>query len=320
MRKLVGDRPRGSSLGRVPNDGLYHPVGLMDPEMVRQSMRVNLGALQYSSDESQCTTLTRFVFPDATDNTRFDLVVPPTLLVRFNAMVQVLQASLIQVVTEHPTLSQIYNGSELSMRIQQARVMIPGAPLGTSHFDKPQQELVFDHSDGPLLVALKQTNIWWRGQVEVGLSGDAQRLPNTMDSLTTNAYVYPQTGAVWMLLGILRRPFADAHYDDASLFSRVGYVVAHELAHLEYPLPRNSSIWDELLYEYLPSTQSEAIADVLGAAAVITSGYVTKERFCSHISQLWCARVPDTYAGMPSSHPSPNVRGDRLCRVMDKIM
>lgn len=320
MRKLVGDRPRGSSLGRVPGDDLYHPVGLMDPEVVRQSMRMNLGALQYTTDESQCTTLTRFLFPDSADQTRYDLVVPPTLQTRFNMMVETLRASLVQVVTTHPVLSEIYNGTELARRIQQARVMLPGAPVGASHFDEEPEEVVFTHADGPLLVALKQTHIWWRGQVEVGLSGDAQRLPNTMDSLSTNAYVYPSTYAIWMLLGIMRRPFADAHYDDESLFSRVGYVVAHELGHLEFPLERNASVWDELLSDYFPSTRSEAIADVLGGAAVINSGYVSKERFCQHVSQLWCARLPDTYIERPSSHPGPNVRGDRLCRVLDKLM
>jgi hypothetical protein len=320
MRKLTQDRPKGSSLGRVPDDGMYHPTGMMDPEVVRQSMRMNLGALQYSNDESQCTSLTRFIFPDATDETRFDLVVPPTLMSRFNMMVEVLRTSLIQVVTTHPVLSEIYNGTELARRIEQARVMIPGAPLGASHFDEEPEEVVFTHSDGPLLVALKQTHVWWKGQVEVGLSGDAQRLPNTFDSLTTNAYVYPSTYSIWMLLGILRRPFADANYDDESLFSRVGYVVAHEMGHLEYPLERNASVWNELLAEYLPSTHAEARADVLGAAAVVASGYVTKERFCMHLSQLWCARLPEDYVERPSSHPGPNVRGDRLCRVLSKLM
>jgi hypothetical protein len=320
MRKLVGDRPHSSSLGRVPDDGMYHPLGHLNPKMVQQSMRINIGALRYSNDETQCTTLTRFIFPYASDETRYDLVVPPTLQTRFNAMVEVLRASLIQVVTEHPTLSQIYNSTELAMRINEARIMIPGAPIGASHFDEPHQEVVFDHSDGPLLVALKQTHIWWRGQVEVGLSGDAQRLPNLIDTVTTNAYVYPQTGAIWMLLGIMRRPFADAHYDDESLFSRVGYIVAHEFSHLEHTLERNTSIWDELLYEYLASTRSEAIADVLGGAAIINTGIVTKERLCLHLSQLWCARVPDTYVERPSSHPGPNARGDRLCRVLDKLM
>lgn len=320
MRQLVGDRPRGSSLGRVPDDGMYHPTGMMDPEVVRQSMRMNLGALQYTTDESQCTSLTRFIFPDATDETRFDLVVPPTLMTRFNMMVEVLRTSLIQVVTTHPVLSEIYNGTELARRIEQARVMIPGAPLGASHFEDEPEEVVFTHADGPLLVALKQTHVWWRGQVEVGLSGDAQRLPNTMDSLSTNAYVYPSTYAIWMLLGIMRRPFADAHYDDESLFSRVGYVVAHEMGHLEYPLERNTSVWDELLADYNTSTRSETIADVLGGAAVITTGLVTKERFCQHVSQLWCARVPDDYIERPSSHPGPNARGDRLCRVLNKLM
>lgn len=320
MRKLVGDRPHGSSLGRVPVDGMYHPIGRFDPKTVQQAMRVNLGAFQYSSDESQCTTLTRFIFPDATDEMRYDLVVPPTLQTRLEDLVKTLKASLIRVVTEHPILSEVYNATEFALRINDSRVLIPGAPIGASQFDERPEELVFDHSDGPLLVALKQTRLWWRGQVEVGLSGDAQRLPNLMDSLTTNAYVYPSTGAIWMLLGILRRPFADVHYDDASLASRVGYVIAHEMAHIEYPLPRNSSIWDDLLYEYLPSTRSEAIADVLGGAAVITAGFVNKEQFCLHVSQLWCARVPDTYLEIPTSHPGPNVRGDRLCRVLDRIM
>ena len=53
--------------------------------------------------------------------------------------------------------------------------------------------------------------------------------PSMRDSVETNAFIYPSSGCSFLLLGLLRRPFADARYDDLSLSLRVGYVIAHVL-------------------------------------------------------------------------------------------
>lgn len=324
MQEVTRDRPHGPSLGRLPDDGGYAPTRELNPEAIQESLRVNLGALQYKQEEDPCTTLTRFVFTNATEETRYDLVVPPALQARLNELVVEFKSSLIHVVSEHPILSQVYNSDAFVPLINAAHVMLPGAPAALPKdgpFQSAETEVDIDHSDGPLVVALKQTAVWWKHQINIGLSGNAQLLPNVFDSLAKNAYVYPSTGAIWLLLGILRRPFADASYDDVSLATRIGYIISHELGHLEVTLERNASIWDSLLGEYLPSTRTEAIADVLGTAAVIASGRATKEQVCLHVSQLWCARLPNGYdeRNAASSHPAPNVRGDRLCRVLDAL-
>ena len=112
------------------------------------------------------------------------------------------------------------------------------------------------------------------------------------------------------------RPFADEAYNDESLAARLGYILAHELSHSASNTVYTSQV-NELLKRYPhSSTRDESFADVLAVIAVLRSGLVPdRETLCSHISQLWCARVPPGYFGdFGQAHPQARAANSNLCR------
>jgi hypothetical protein len=143
--------------------------------------------------------------------------------------------------------------------------------------------------------------------------------PPIFEALMANAYVYPGGRCTHALLGVLRRPFADERYDDASLATRAMYVVAHELAHNTLVTSFNTQM-STLLQRYPPNVYSEAIADVVAAVAIVHSGLASAKLVCEHISQLWCARtVPGYTTSSTASHPGANERGDWLCLTLQDM-
>ena len=125
-----------------------------------------------------------------------------------------------------------------------------------------------------------------------------------------------------MLLGMARRPWADVDYDDVSLLSRWGYIVAHELAHLALNTGYAAGVEAGLLQHYEPGTVDESIADALALLALMhhptlqahTDGAA---ELCAHLSQSWCARTPALYELYPiGSHPRANARGDSGCKTL----
>jgi hypothetical protein len=142
--------------------------------------------------------------------------------------------------------------------------------------------------------------------------------PPLFDALERNAYLLLSTSfsCAMLMPGLLVPPFADERYDDASLYSRVGYVIAHEFMHVT----AFTSRWDPayagyLLHRYEPQTYVEAIADTGAMAALMRIGEASNESLCAHVSQLWCARV-GTQDHVAGSHPLSNARGDYACAFL----
>ena len=146
--------------------------------------------------------------------------------------------------------------------------------------------------------------------------------PALYPGVSRNAYLLlTSTSACSMILpGLLVPPFADERYDDASLASRVGFVMAHEFMHVT-ALPEdqwNSVYAKYLLGDYPESTHVEAIADVGAAAALMRLDYVSNETVCSSVSQLFCGRVGwmPVLNEPPPWHPPANMRGDNVCQFL----
>jgi hypothetical protein len=116
----------------------------------------------------------------------------------------------------------------------------------------------------------------------------------------------------------MRRPFADERYDAVSLATRVGYIIAHEFAHLELTAARNAVAFEALMHRYDAAVKTEGFADVIAAVSIVRSGQATREEMCGHVSQLWCARMP-IYFEPSGVHPAPNVRGDALCATLQDL-
>ena len=132
------------------------------------------------------------------------------------------------------------------------------------------------------------------------------------DALVVNAYILPSFACSHVLLGMLRRPFADDRYEDLSLATRLGFVLGHEIGHSTMLTTRAYSRSAKLFYGYEASTLDEAIADLVSAKALIYAELATAEEVCAHVSQVWCG-VPTVWRPSNPSHPLVNERGDLLC-------
>ena len=132
------------------------------------------------------------------------------------------------------------------------------------------------------------------------------------DALVVNAYILPSFACSHVLLGMLRRPFADADYDGVSLDTRLGFILGHEIGHSTMLTTRYYAASPKLFYGYEASTLDEAIADLVSAKALIHAGLATAEEVCAHVSQVWCG-VPTVWRPLNPSHPLVNERSDLLC-------
>jgi hypothetical protein len=176
-------------------------------------------------------------------------------------------------------------------------------------------------------MVLKQARAVFNDRVGLALSGvGVIEHPPVMSSLSRNAYMFYHSGVCMLLPGIMVPPFAEKDYDDLSLYSRIGYVIAHELAHVTAAV-----VWNELTIikflsdlGYAPSEYIEAIADVIAVSALLNAGLVDNTTMCASVSQIWCARQasamlsPIVDSRSSGSHPPPNARGDRLCVFIQK--
>jgi hypothetical protein len=138
-----------------------------------------------------------------------------------------------------------------------------------------------------------------------------------MAAAERNAYfLWTSSGAhscVVILPGLLVEPVFSSRYDAVSLYSRVGYVIAHEFAHVSAAIPTETWASSDLLKGYFTSEYAEAAADLVGIEAIHATGIVSSQALCRHVSQLWCGVGRET---APGSHPSPNRRGDLLCEFL----
>jgi hypothetical protein len=142
---------------------------------------------------------------------------------------------------------------------------------------------------------------------------DVCELPPLFPSTSRNAYLLVNFPCSMILAGILTAPFSSDRYDEQSLYSRIGWIFGHEVAHVA----SDTALWDfnfssEVLANYSVTAWAEAAADLAAADAVLATGRTTAAGLCQAQSQLWCARVPEgtVFGGV---HPEPNVRGDLQC-------
>ena len=265
---------------------------------------------------TDCSMLVHFLFADRLDEIRFGLMVPDALYERLEHMVAEIRFWVEDTVQNFaPVASTILDSSTVAYYVRHTKIRIAGAPRGS--WAGLQRGLVFgaqSSSDGVMLAGLKHARALFldRGNAVADRLGRCEAGP-VYSSLTSNAYVYAGGGdCSHLMLGLLKKPFSDVRYDNASLYSRLGYVVAHELAHQV----ESSTYTTGLVGAYIDSQHAEAMADIIAGAALIRGGFVSLEAFCGHVSQLWCARTPLGLPIVGDTHPGPNTRGDLLCATL----
>ena len=188
-----------------------------------------------------------------------------------------------------------------------------GSEFGRSgEFAKPQ----FTSDDGALLMLLKQGRAVFLDRLALSLENhNVCDLPPIYPALSRNAYLLGVAPCSMILPGLLLPPISSNRYDEKSLYSRLGFIVAHETAHVASKL----ELWDgdernRLLVNYtILSTHAEAAADLTAAEAILATGKLTMDELCLHVSQLWCGRGSP---GTATTHPSFNERGDRICEFI----
>ena len=329
-------RAPARALGRLAIDqelvDRFSPVNatmVFEASTISWSLLTRPAAALYETSPGQasnvCWDASMTAFADALDHRVYDKLVPPR--VASNMLPPLVEAlkSVVASEIENGRMSQlILNPSDRATLGAQARASvfrIAGAPR-TSTFGRRDafERPVLSSSDGALLILLKQSKAVFLDRLRLALEGsDLCQHPPLFSSTERNAYLLTAAPCAMLLPGILVPPFVSDRYDEASLYGRIGFVIAHEIAHVT----SKQYLWSAsgataLLENYSASTYNEAAADLIAADALVATGVLTAEKVCDHVSQLWCARVPNGYPGSASgfSHPPANLRGNNVCSFL----
>lgn len=345
LKSFAGERAKSSALGRVlaseaskeeedgcEANGEERLVELSNASLL-QAGRISFAQLRGTpagDPDGDCFDFMRGLFADELDESRFGATVPPSLYARMEGVAEAVKQSLADEVLQ-PPLSDVYaNAGAASSAVALASVRIAGAPRGSwGGLLTPLPDAGLATGDGVFVMALKQAAAVFHDRV-AALAVNATSVcehPTLVDVLSASdwqAYALSWAGCTVVMLGMAHRPWMDAEYDDPSLYSRAGWLIGHELAHVAmggssftYRVAANS----ELLQDYDPQTYDEALADVAAALAIVRTGVVSNETLLLHVCQLWCARTAVGY--QPSAtliHPGPNERCDFLADTIRRVL
>ena len=329
-------RPAAAALGRLRTDPADRFVGPRNGSDVHAATTITWTSLAASSlvtatrrnARSVCLTAARAAFPDAFDRLAFDALVTPRMHDRVAKMVPVVRAAAAEALTT-PPMDVVYPTPALLAQaralLESAHVRIAGAPRGA--FGGVAEDFVrpdIASGDGALLILLKQARAVHLDRMRRALRQEPLcQHPPLFDALERNAYMLLWNGeaCVMLLPALMVPPFADERYSDASLYSRLGFVLAHEFMHVT---AANVNRWDSaatsaMLHRYEQDKHVEAIADVGAVATVARLDLTSEEELCGHVSQLWCARkgwVDGGATASSSTHPDGNARGDAACAFL----
>lgn len=317
-----GDLGDLAPLGRLKNRAKFAKV--TSDELFEASSRtwsaVALESATRRTARSSCASAAKFAFADARDRALFNKFVTPRLYGRLEALVAEVRTATTQTLDDSLIGSVFLDSADRDVAVAtafQTSMRVAGAPPqswgGTVHeFQRP----ALHANDGALLIFVKQARAVFLDRMgRVARNADVCDHPPLYPATERNAYLLlSQSFSCSVILpGLLAQPFADERYDDASLYARIGYVVAHELAHVTANRKWNDAYVKELLKLYDEHTYIEAIADVAAVSTVLRTQKVSAQELCAHVSQLWCGKGPVWTGG---SHPKSNFRGDAICAFL----
>jgi len=299
---------------------------LIKASTVRLSELSALASASRSSARDVCLAAAKRVFPDAFDRIAFDALVTPTLYdrleqlsssVRESAAVTLSQDTIGGIFADYASRQAAYT------KLRATKVRIAGAPRGSwAGIDREFRRPDIASDDGALTMIIKQARAVYLDRLLPVLTGAGIcEHPALYPGVSRNAYMLLASGSACSMIlpGLLVSPFADERYDDASLATRIGFVMAHEFMHVTAATDQWSDAYAKLLLgDYPESTYVEAIADVGAAASLMRLNYVSNETVCASVSQLFCGRVGwmPVLNEPPPWHPPANIRGDNMCQFL----
>ena len=325
-----GDRVAISALGRLKRKraGEEEPMREIDRVVMHNATSATLSQLSIGGDGG-CAAYAEALFPDTIDMERFSVIYSESLYQKLEAVTRRIRQGVAGVLREDERVRKTLSDPDnVASDVDQVRLRIPGAPRGSwAGASRSLPHTFFDSSDSFLSMVLKQARAVFldrQGKL-VYEATDVCEGPPVMDSLEANAYIYPSVHCSYYLLGISLRPFLDPAFDEESILSRFGYVVAHEFAHSTLNTPWVTNEINSLLHRYDPATHSEAIADIVAGLGLLHSNsnsmyQLSAQRLCNHVSQTWCARTGNLYyATTGNVHPKANRRGDYFCQTLREL-
>jgi hypothetical protein len=295
---------------------------------VRLSSLSAVASAGRDSAREVCLAAAKRIFPDEFDRIAFNALVTPALYERLRGLSDALRGAVAQTVSEDligTIFEQYSDRSNAVTKIGSTKLRIAGAPRGSwAGVDREFRRPDLTSDDSALTIIVKQARAMFLDRMLLlATNADVCEHPALYTGVSRNAYLLlTSTSACAMLLpGLLVPPFSDERYDDESLTTRVGFVMAHEFMHVTaYSEMWNVLYANSLMALYPGSTQVEAIADLGAAAALARFSYVRNTTICASVSQLFCGRVGwmPVLDEPPPWHPPTNMRGDNVCAFLRK--
>ena len=281
-----------------------------------------------------CVQLLRDVSPTMMDAELYEAMVPPGLSLRLEDQVASIREATANAVMSAPFTSVFLEPQIVADKIRTASFRIAGAsshswagPSVSHHYENMHdidRDVFASRGFATRLLELSRAE-----------SRDILRLANPrtdpcdapplFDASSMNAYYYTEQNCVVILLGLMDNPFVKSRYDDFSIMSRLGFVIAHEFGHAALHSSRWLSVYDDLLQPYVSSTREEGLADVIAMQSLTTllanltrtSRQEAYALLCLHFGQVWCAiPYPNGYDVGTPTHPPGSYRVDWLDKVM----
>ena len=311
--------PRFTALGRRTYKGDGDPLNDDDADNAMVGAPFTWSTLNFFSPgrhEKVCADFTAAMFPEEIDAIAYRVLVPDGLAEAVETLWPMLKEAAAHVIENDAEVAAVLGDpAAVAAVAKTVELRIPGAPDYTAFAQKRAPvELQLSSDSGVVWMALKTAAAQFQRRALELLNPGAEICDHDFlyDALTTNAYIIPSFKCSHVLLGMLRRPFADADYDGVSLDTRLGFILGHEIGHSTMTTTRSYWRSPALFAGYQQSTLDEAIADLVSAKAIVHSELATAEEVCAHVSQVWCG-VPNVWRPSNPSHPLVNERGDLLC-------
>ena len=179
------------------------------------------------------------VFPDDFDRIAFNALVTPELYARLELLANQVRESAAVALSEDLNggiFADYTDRSEAYGKIRATKLRIAGAPRGTwAGIDREFRRPDIASDDGALTMIIKQARAVYLDRLLPVLTGAGIcEHPALYPGVSRNAYLLLASGSACSMIlpGLLVSPFADERYDDASLATRVGFVMAHEFMHV----------------------------------------------------------------------------------------
>ncbi len=311
--------PRFTALGRRTYKGDGDPLNDDDADKAMVGAPFTWSTLNFFSPgrhEKVCADFTAALFPEDIDAIAYRVLVPDGLAEAIETLWPMLKEAAAHVIENDAEIAAVLGDpAGVAAVAKTVELRIPGAPDYSAFAQRRAPvELQLSSDDGVIWMAMQAAAAQFQQRALELLNPDASvcDFDYLYSALTTNAYILPSFACSHVLLGMMRRPFADDRYEDVSLATRLGFVLGHEIGHSTMLTTRAYSRSAKLFYGYEASTLDEAIADLVSAKALIHAELATAEEVCAHVSQVWCG-VPTVWRPSNPSHPIVNERGDLLC-------